>query len=63
MFLDMKSYGPRPEPLPPKPSKPNLSAREQKILAWVICFNILVLFIAPIGGATVIHSLLAFMFK
>lgn len=63
MFLDMKSYGPRPEPLPPKPTKPSLSPRDQKVLAWVICVNVLILFIAPIGGATVIQSLLAFLFS
>lgn len=63
MFLDMKSHGPRPEPLPPKPTGPNLTPRDQKVIAWVICVNILILFIAPIGGATVIQSLLAMLFS
>ncbi|MGE6738754.1 hypothetical protein ACQKGC_00605 [Allorhizobium pseudoryzae] len=59
MFLDLKSYGPRPDPLPPKPSRPKLTPRGEKVMIWIICFNVLVLTIAPIGGATVIDAVLA----
>lgn len=59
MFLDLKSYGPRPEPWPPKDKRPQLTPRAQKILLWIIGFNVIVLTIAPIGGATVIDAAVA----
>lgn len=59
MFLDLKSYGPRPEPMPPKPPAPKLTRRDEKIFVWIICFNLVVLALAPIGGASVIDAVLA----
>lgn len=59
MFLDLKNYNPRPEPPPPQPEKPSLTLQQQKIMAWIICCNVLLLLIAPIGGATAIQGLLS----
>ncbi|MCO5732211.1 hypothetical protein [Rhizobium sp. SSA_523] len=59
MFLDLKSYGPRPEPRQPAPPERRISPRGEKVLVWIICFNLLVLCIAPIGGASVIDALIA----
>ncbi|MGE8104665.1 hypothetical protein ACQKP1_13355 [Allorhizobium sp. NPDC080224] len=59
MFLDLKNYTPPPEPPPSRGPEP-LTPRQQKALAWIVALNIILLFIAPIGGATVISGLLEF---
>ena len=61
MYLDLQGYYRRqPEPPPPpKREYRQLSKREQKVLLWAICFNFLLLLIAPIGGATVIEGLIS----
>ncbi|MBX9466779.1 MAG: hypothetical protein ACK4UW_16300 [Rhizobium rhizophilum] len=57
MFLDLKNYTPPPEP-PAEPERPTLTPRQQKALAWIVALNIVLLFVAPIGGATVISGLI-----
>ncbi|MFD1745426.1 hypothetical protein ACFSE1_08150 [Rhizobium helianthi] len=59
MFLDLKNYNPKPEPPRQEPARPNLTVRQQKLLAWIICFNVLLLLVAPIGGATAIQGILS----
>jgi len=59
MFLDLKNYTPPPDP-PGEPGRPSLTPRQQKTLMAIIGFNILLLFIAPIGGATIIAAFLQF---
>ncbi|MDR7036672.1 hypothetical protein [Methylobacterium segetis] len=43
----------------PPPGRPRLTKREEQVLLWIISVNLLLLLIAPIGGATVIHAVLA----
>ncbi len=57
MFLDLNNFTPPPEP-PAGPDRPSLTPRQQKALAWIAGLNIVLLFIAPIGGATVISGLI-----
>ncbi len=57
MFLDLNNFTPPPEP-PAEPDRPPLTPRQQKALAWIAGLNIVLLFIAPIGGATVISGLI-----
>ncbi len=57
MFLDLNNFTPPPEP-PAEPDRPSLTPRQQKALAWSAGLNIVLLFIAPIGGATVISGLI-----
>jgi len=58
MFLDLNNYTPPPDP-PAEPDRsPSLTPRQQKTLMMIIGFNIFLLFVAPIGGATVISALL-----
>lgn len=64
MYLDLQNYG-RRLPDPPKPQKPDyptLSAKQQKLLLWVIGVNVVLLLVAPIGGATLISGLFALWF-
>lgn len=57
MFLDLKNYTPPPEP-PADRGTERLTPRQQKALAWIVGLNIILLLIAPIGGATVISGLI-----
>ncbi|MDO1585049.1 hypothetical protein [Rhizobium oryzicola] len=60
MFRDLNGYySRRPDPPPEQPPKRQLTPRQQKTLLWIIAFNVVTLFIAPIGGATVIEALLS----
>lgn len=62
MFLDLQGYYRRqPDPPPENPPRPELSVAQQKLLVWLICFNLLLLLVAPIGGATVVDALLALL--
>jgi hypothetical protein len=64
MFLDLNGYYRRqPEPPPQNPPRRTLTVREQKVMIWVICFNLALLVVAPIGGATVIHAAIAALFR
>ncbi len=49
-----------PQPAP-EPRPVQLDAHQQKRLMQAIGLNVLLLFVAPIGGATVIGSLLAWL--
>lgn len=57
MFLDLKNYTPPPEPQANRGPEP-LTPRQQKALAWIVGLNIILLLIAPIGGATIISGLI-----
>lgn len=61
MFLDEKMMGPRPEPLPERPQR-RLSERGERALVAIIAFNLVMLLAAPIGGATILEGLIAFLF-
>ncbi|GJD49729.1 hypothetical protein OPKNFCMD_2462 [Methylobacterium crusticola] len=47
-----------PSPEPP-PREPRLTKRQERVLLWLIAVNVLLMFVAPIGGATVVHAVLA----
>lgn len=51
MFMDTSGGG--PEPWPERDSEPRrLTVGEQKTLYWLAGINIVLLLVAPIGGAT-----------
>jgi hypothetical protein len=58
MFLDINNPFPRGEPLQPKPRPPEnrLTPRQEKILMAVIILYLLITFIAPIGGISIIQA-------
>ena len=48
------------EPLPWKPpSRRRLTDREERVIMWLIPFCVLLLLVAPIGGATVVQAVIA----
>jgi len=62
MFLDLKDY-PLPPPWPPRqpPRRPPLTRRQQRTLGAIVAANILLLLVAPIGGATFLAALWALL--
>ena len=57
MYLD-EAWRPSGEPTPHE-SRP--MGRKARVFLWLIAVNALLLLIAPVGGATVIHALLAML--
>ncbi|WFT80115.1 MULTISPECIES: hypothetical protein [unclassified Methylobacterium] len=45
----------------PPPRRPRLTRRQEQLLLWLVVVNALLLLIAPIGGATLIHAVLAML--
>ena len=56
MYLDEKNQWRPPEP---SASDPRLTDREERIMLWSVGVFLVSLVVAPIGGASVIHALLA----
>ncbi|NPV24244.1 hypothetical protein [Bradyrhizobium aeschynomenes] len=57
MFVDLPGYwsgDPKPEP-----PKRRLSPRGERLLLALLGFNMILLVMAPVGGATLIHWLIA----
>ncbi|SIR10486.1 hypothetical protein SAMN05880582_106192 [Rhizobium sp. RU20A] len=59
MFLNTDNHKPHywGEEPPKKPKYPELTRGQQKVLFALIGFNLLLLLLAPIGGATIISAL------
>lgn len=63
MFRDTSDewpFGPGHGPKP-APKRPNLSPADRRMLGRVLGLNAVLLMIAPIGGATLIHPLIAWL--
>ena len=58
MFVDFKDQPPPPPWQPPRRT-PRLSRRQQDVLGGIIGFNLILLLLAPIGGATLISAVIA----
>ena len=57
MFVDFRDPPPPPPWQPPR-RRPRLTPRQEKALAAIIGFNVILLIVAPIGGATLIGALM-----
>lgn len=57
MYLDTNGHGPGRKPEPERNPRPQLSLNEQKTLFWIAGLNLILLLVAPIGGATLINVL------
>src|SRR3954469_14079263 len=55
MFVD-EAWRPPGEPPPPEPRP---TERQERVFLWLIAVNALLLLIAPMAGATIIHAALA----
>lgn len=45
----------------PPPRRPRLTRRQERIILWFVALDVLLLLIAPIGGATVIQAVAALL--
>lgn len=61
MFVDFHNQWLPPEPPAPKPVPPR-NTRAESIAGWVIGFNLLMLLVGPLAGATLFDAVIA-LFK
>ncbi len=59
MFVDFSNAWPPPGPWEPNKSGARLSKRQERLVAWIIGINLLLLLVAPLGGSTVINAVMA----
>jgi hypothetical protein len=57
MFVDFRDQVPPPrwEPKPPPPRR--LTPRQRKTMEMVVGFNLVMLLVAPLGGATILQAI------
>lgn len=60
MFVDFRDQPP-PPPWTPPPGRPPLTPRQERLLGRLVMVFILLLFVAPIGGATILQALVALL--
>jgi hypothetical protein len=61
MYVDCPGAWPPPEPKPSPSPPPRLTPRGERVLLWLLGANLLLLLVAPIGGATLIGAVLRWM--
>ena len=57
MFVDFHNRWPPPEPWEPPPP-PRITPRGERLVAWIIGLNLLMLVFGPLAGATLIDAIL-----
>ncbi len=60
MFVGDYSQWLPPPPEEPPP-RPRLTPRQERLLMRILAFNIVLLVVAPIGGATVLQAIAAWL--
>jgi hypothetical protein len=61
MFLNTDNFRPpRWEDPRPDPKPPILTKKQEKVMVLVILFNLLLMLVAPIGGASILSALAYF---
>ncbi|UDL94047.1 MULTISPECIES: hypothetical protein [Lichenihabitans] len=61
MFVDFQNQFPHPGPWEPKPRKVRITKRQEKIVIWLIFFNLLMLLLAPVAGFTIFDAVIALL--
>lgn len=57
MYVD-EAWRPQGEPPPPEPRH---NERQERVFLWLIAVNALLLLLAPVGGATIVHAVIAML--
>lgn len=57
MFLDLKNLGPLPEPWRPTP-RPRLTPSRERMVRRLIAFNLVLLLVGPLAGASILEAAL-----
>lgn len=63
MFVEFQDGWPPPEPWEPKPAGPRMSKRAERLTTWIIGFNLVMLLVGPLAGATVFDAVLAMLHR
>lgn len=61
MFVDFEQGWPPPERREPDPA-PRQNKRSETVAAWIIGFNLVMLLVGPLAGATIFDAIVA-LFK
>ena len=59
MFVDEGWRPPREPAWEPPSRKPPMTKAQERAVVWIVGLNVVLLFVAPVGGASVIHALIA----
>ena len=49
----------KPPPWQPPPRKPRMTKRQEAVFLWLVAINLMLLLVAPIGGATIVQAVIA----
>jgi hypothetical protein len=60
MFVDFRDQPP-PPPWRPEPARPRLTARQERRLARLVLFNLLLLLVGPLAGSSVVAGVAALL--
>jgi hypothetical protein len=55
MYLDTNGFGPG-EPAGRRSPPPRLTRQNEKTLLWIAAANVVILIVAPVGGATLFEA-------
>lgn len=53
----------KPPPWRPPPRKPRMTKKQERVILWLVGVNVLFLLIAPIGGGTIVQTLIALLVR
>jgi hypothetical protein len=59
MYVDFRNDWPPPEPLKPERPKRRLNKRQETVVLCIIGFNLLMLIVGPLAGATLFEAVIA----
>ena len=57
MLVDFQNGWPPPEPWEPKPAPKRMSKRAETLTTWIVGFNLVMLVLGPLAGATLFDVL------
>jgi hypothetical protein len=61
MFASFEDDPPPPSWEPPPEPRPRLSAKEGRVLAWLVGGNAVMLLLAPLAGASLVQAVIALL--
>ncbi len=51
----------KPPPWRPPPRKPRVTKKQERVILWLVGVNVLFLLIAPIGGVTIVETVISLL--
>ena len=53
----------KPPPWQPPPRKPHITKKQERLILWLVGVNVLFLLIAPIGGVTIVETVVSLLVR